>query len=82
MLLKGEMMLKMIVMNVGLIPLISIIATACDPCAPVLMHELVIEVLNGKHLISDANATVPFHQLRQAKLPSLGRRDGVTLVLR
>lgn len=43
--IKGEMMLKMNVMNIGLI-IIPIKATACDPCVPAPVHELVTEVLS------------------------------------
>lgn len=43
--IKGEMMPKMNVMNIGLI-IIPIKATACDPCVPAPVHELVTEVLS------------------------------------
>ena len=49
------------IINIGLILLISIKATARDPCALVPVHALVIEVFTGKYyLISNANAAVPF----------------------
>lgn len=71
------------IINVGLILLISNKTTARDPCASGPVHALVTEVFIGRYyLMSCANAAVPFHQLRQAELPRLGRRDGVTMVMR
>lgn len=71
------------IINVGLILLISNKTTARDSCASCPVHALVTEVFIGRYyLMSCANAAVPFHQLRQAELPRLGRRDGVTMVMR